>query len=90
MRKIILLALLFIPLISFSQPRMLKKQQPSAVQLMMFEIRLNPNDTVFNSVDFSYLPVKGYPFFTADPRKEFYTIQQRDSILRKLDELFFE
>ena len=60
------------------------------IELTRFEIRLNPNDTIFNNVNFDYLPVKGFPFFTADPRKDFYTIEQRDSVMKKIDEMFFE
>ena len=57
---------------------------------MMFQVQLNPSDTIFNSVDFDYLPVKGFPLFTANPFVKHYTIQERDSILRRIDELFFE
>lgn len=75
---------------SFAQERVLKKQQPSMMQLMLFEIKLNPKDTSFASVDFSHLPIKGYPFFTADYSQEFYNAAQRDSIIRKVDAMFFE
>ncbi len=73
-----------------AQERKLKTIQPSMMELMMFEVKLNPSDTIFNNVNFDHLPVKGYPFFTAVPGKAFYTIEQRDSILQKIDDLFYE
>lgn len=82
--------LILIPLISHSQERKLKPRQPSVIELTMFEIRLHPNDTMFNQVSFDHLPVKGFPFFTADPRRDFYAVEQRDSVMRKIDDLFFE
>jgi hypothetical protein len=89
----IFLLVLFGCLISsttFAQDRKLKENQTSLAQLMLFEIKLNPNDTMFNSVDFSYLPLKGFPYFLADPNQSFYTVAQRDSIIRKVDGMFFE
>jgi hypothetical protein len=82
--------LMLAPFISHSQQRKLKARQPNMIELTLFEIRLNPNDTIFNNVCFDYLPVKGFPFFTADPRKDLYTIEQRDSVMRKIDDMFFE
>jgi hypothetical protein len=90
MRTFILLCFLGLPLSLYAQQRELKAIQPSLAELMMFEIRLNPADTIFSYYDFSYLPVKGFPLFTADPSMPFYTVAQRDSIVRKLDGLFFE
>jgi hypothetical protein len=74
----------------FAQERKLKYPQPGVALLMHFQIRLNPNDTIFNNVDFSYLPVKNFPFFTADPKIPMLTIHQRDSVIRRVDALFFE
>ena len=82
--------LFFLPLISYSQRRIVRVPPPTSNELMMFQIQLNPSDTIFNSVDFSYLPVKAFPLFTANPSVNHYTIQERDSILRRIDELFFE
>lgn len=90
MRKIILLTMLLVPITLIAQEHKLKARQPSVIELTMFEIRLHPNDTMFNQVNFDHLPVRGFPFFTADPGKEFYTVEQRDSVLRKIDDLFFE
>ena len=90
MKKFLFILLLLSPVLVFAQQRKLKSPQPNLAQLMMVEIRLNPADTIFNHFSFDYLPVKGYPYFTADPKKPFYTIAQRDSIVRKIDELFFE
>jgi hypothetical protein len=73
-----------------AQERVLKDPQPNLMQLTHFVIKLNPNDTIFNSVDFSHLPVKGFPFYTATYKQPFYTVEQRDSILMKIDEMFFE
>ena len=73
-----------------AQERVLKDPQPNMMQLMQFEIKLNPNDTIFNNVDFSYLPVKGFPFYTASYKQPLYTIEQRDSITARIDDLFFE
>jgi hypothetical protein len=42
------------------------------------------------NIDFSHLPVKGFPFYTASYKQPFYTIEQRDSVLKRIDELFFE
>lgn len=82
--------LLLVPLISHSQDRKLKPRQPSIIELTMYEIRLHPNDTMFNQVSFDHLPVRGFPFYTADPGKEFYTVEQRDSVIRRIDDMFFE
>ena len=90
MRKLIVLLLLMLPLFAYSQNRKLKERQPTMIELMQVEIRLHPDDTMFNNVKFDHLPVKGFPFFTADARKDFYTKEQRDSVLRKIDALFFE
>jgi hypothetical protein len=73
-----------------AQERVLKDPQPNIMQLTHFVIKLNPNDTIFNSVDFSHLPVKGFPFYTASYKQPLYTVEQRDSILRKIDGMFFE
>jgi hypothetical protein len=90
--KNLLLIILFCLLssLSIAQDRKLKENQPSITELLLFEIRLNPNDTVFRSVDFSHLPLKGFPYFIADYNQPFYSSSQRDSIIRKVDELFFE
>ena len=90
MKLLFLLGILFVPSILFAQERKLKSRQPGVIELTHFEIRLHPNDTIFNNVSFDHLPVKGFPFFTADPRKDFYTVEQRDSVLRRVDEMFFE
>jgi hypothetical protein len=90
MKQIILIVLIAFPIFGFTQTRKLKNPQPGVAQLMHFQIRLNPNDTIFDNVDFSYLPVKGFPFFTADYKVPFYSITQRDSIVKKVDLLFFE
>ena len=87
---IIILFCAFITTLTFAQERTLKENQPSLAQLMLFEIKLNPHDTMFRSVDFSYLPLKGFPYFFADPNQSFYTVAQRDSIIRKVDGMFFE
>jgi len=87
--RILMLFIVF-PFVSYSQERKLKERQPNVIELTMFEIRLHPNDTMFNNVSFDHLPVKGFPFFTADPRKDFYTIEQRDSVLRLIENMFFE
>jgi len=90
MKLYFLLGILFAPGILLAQERKLKARQPGVIELTHFEIRLHPNDTMFNSVSFDHLPVKGFPFFTADPRKDFYTVEQRDSVLRRIDDMFFE
>ena len=82
--------MLLVPCTLFAQERKLKERQPNVIELTMFDIRLHPNDTMFNNVKFDHLPVKGFPFFTADPRKEFYTIEQRDSVMKRIDDMFFE
>lgn len=82
--------MLLVPITLIAQERKLKARQPGVIELTMFEIRLHPNDTMFNQVSFDHLPVRGFPFFTADPRKEFYTVEQRDSVLFIIDALFFE
>ena len=73
-----------------AQERVLKDPQPNLMQLTHFVIKLNPNDTIFNNVDFSHLPVKGFPFYTATYKQPHYTIEQRDSIIAKIDDMFFE
>ena len=73
-----------------AQERVLKNPQPNLMQLTQFVIKLNPNDTIFNNVDFSHLPVKGFPFYTATYKQSYYTIEQRDSIIAKIDDMFFE
>ncbi len=90
--KIVILSntLLLLSLFVNAQERKLKAMQPNMMELMMFEVKLNPSDTIFNNVNFDHLPVKGFPFFTAVPGKEFYTIEQRDSIIKKIDDLFYE
>jgi hypothetical protein len=90
MNKLLLLSILLFPGTLIAQERKLKARQPNVIELTHFDIRLHPNDTMFNNVKFDHLPVKGFPFFTADPRKDFYTIEQRDSVLRRIDEMFFE
>jgi len=80
----------FLPLMALSQDRNLKERQPNVIELTQFEIRLHPNDTMFNSISFEHLPVKGFPFFTADSRKDFYTVEERDSVLRRIDDMFFD
>jgi hypothetical protein len=82
--------MLLAPCTLIAQERKLKERQPNVIELTMFDIRLHPNDTMFNNVKFDHLPVKGFPFFTADPRKDFYTVEQRDSVMRRIDEMFFE
>ena len=89
-RVIFTISLMLLALFVNAQERKLKAIQPNMMELMMFEVKLNPSDTIFNNVNFDYLPVKGFPFFTAVPSKSFYTIEQRDSILKKIDELFYE
>jgi hypothetical protein len=91
MKKLIIILICYLLSGSgYAQDRVLKTKQPTKSQLVLFIIPLNPNDTIFNSVDFSYLPVKGFPYFTTDDDRPFYTITQRDSIIRKVDELFYE
>jgi hypothetical protein len=90
MKYIFVLGLFLITSSAFSQERVLKNPHPSMMELMHFEIKLNPNDTIFNSVDFSYLPVKGFPFYTASYKQPYYTMEQRDSILKVIDDMFFE
>jgi hypothetical protein len=90
MKYILLMTFSLIVGSTSAQERVLKNPQPNLMQLTHFVIKLNPNDTIFNSVDFSHLPVKGFPFYTASYKLPFYTVEQRDSILKKIDELFFE
>lgn len=73
-----------------AQDRVLKNPQPGLIELTQFQIKIQPGDTMFNNVDFSYLPVKGFPLFTASPNQPFYTVEQRDSIIRLVDSFFFE
>ena len=90
--KIVIMSIAFLlpALFANAQERKLKTIQPNMMELMMFEVKLNPSDTIFNNVNFDYLPVKGFPFFTAVLGKEFYTLEQRDSIIKKIDDLFYE
>ena len=89
MKTLFVICFLFCTSLTFAQQRKLKTPQPNMMQLMTVEIRLNPVDTIFNNFSFDYLPVKGYPYFTADPKKPFYTISQRDSVVSVIDGMFF-
>jgi len=73
-----------------AQDRVLKNPQPGLIELTQFQILIQPGDTMFNNVDFSYLPIKGFPIYTASPNQPFYTIEQRDSIIKIIDAFFFE
>lgn len=89
--KVLLVVVFMIVSISgYSQDRKLKSEQPSMAQLMLLQVRLNPADTMLSYKNFSHLPVKHFPKFIADESQPIYSISQRDSIIRKVDELFFE
>lgn len=90
MRILFVIGLLLLTSAAFAQERVLKDPQPSMFELTQFQIKLNPNDTMFNNVDFSHLPVKGFPFYTATYKQPYYTVEQRDSIISRIDKLFFE
>ena len=90
MKYLLIIAGIFLVEFCQAQERKLKEVQPTPQQLMLFVIPLNPADTIFSDVDFSYLPVKGFPYFIVDYKTQFYTITQRDSIIRKVDAMFFE
>jgi hypothetical protein len=89
-KMILILLFMLITNVGFTQERKLKDNQPTMIELMMVVIPINPYDTVLQPSNFSHLPIKGFPFFTADPSIPFYTIAQRDSIIRKVDGMFFE
>ena len=92
MKKQTIITCLFISFVCTvnAQNRILKGKQPTMTQIMLVQIPVHPADTGLTFRHFEHLPVKHFPYFIADERQRFYSIAQRDSIIRKVDEMFFE
>ena len=91
MRTIVLYTILVISCNScFAQERILKAEQPGIVQLSLTMIPLHPNDTNLSYKDFEHLPVKFFPYFIIDSNQKFYSTEERDSIIGRIELMFYD